>query len=165
MPIYKSLTLLLIIGLTTVGNATADVINASQKQDAMADIKIATITKMYQQDIDDQGMSNPAVLQQYANAELQAAMQLAQNYFDKNQMSCNFDYDVLWDSQDPDYTQDKKFSMTEQGLVQVSLAQGSDIYYDLSCSSDDERSDCQIADVILDQDGRTLRKHLLETCR
>ena len=165
MPIYKSLTLLLIIGLTTVGNATADVINASQKQDAMADIKIATITKMYQQDIDDQGMSNPAVLQQYANADLQAAMQLAQNYFDKNQMSCNFDYDVLWDSQDPDYTQDKNFSMTEQGLVQVSLAQGSDIYYDLSCGSDDERSDCQIANVILDQDGRTLRKHLLETCR
>ena len=165
MPIYKSLTLLLIIGLTTVGNATADVINASQKQDAMADIKIATITKMYQQDIDDQGMSNPAVLQQYANADLQAAMQLAQNYFDKNQMSCNLDYDVLWDSQDPDYTQDKNFSMTEQGLVQVSLAQGSDIYYDLSCSSDDERSDCQISDVILDQDGSTLRKHLLETCR
>ena len=165
MPIYKSLTLLLIIGLTTVGNATADVIKASQKQDAMADIKIATITKMYQQDIDDQGMSNPAVLQQYANADLQAAMQLAQNYFDKNQMSCNLDYDVLWDSQDPDYTQDKNFSMTEQGLVQVSLAQGSDIYYDLSCRSDDERSDCQIADVILDQDGRTLRKHLLETCR
>ena len=165
MPIYKSLTLLLIIGLTTVGNATADVINASQKQDAMADIKIATITKMYQQDIDDQGMSNPAVLQQYANADLQAAMQLAQNYFDKNQMSCNLDYDVLWDSQDPDYTQDKNFSMTEQGLVQVSLAQGSDIYYDLSCRSDDERSDCQISDVILDQDGSTLRKHLLETCR
>lgn len=166
MPIYKSLTLLLIIGLTTVGNATADVINASQKQDAMADIKIATITKMYQQDIDDQGMSNPAVLQQYANAELQAAMQLAQNYFNKNQMSCNLDYDVLWDSQDPDYTQDKKFSMTEQGLIQVSLAQGSDIYYDLSCGSDDdERSDCQIANVILDQDGSTLRNHLLETCR
>lgn len=163
MPTYKSLTLILTIGLTTAGTATADVTTADQKQSAMEAMKIATISKMYQQDTDEQGMSNPAVLQQYANTELQAAMALEQAYFDKNQMSCNVDYDVLWDSQDPDYTQDKKLSMTEQGLVQVSLAQGSDIYYELSC--DDNDKDCQIADVILDDDGKTLRKHLLEACR
>ncbi|MBH0006608.1 hypothetical protein [Psychrobacter sp. SWN149] len=163
MPTYKSLTLILTIGLTTAGTATADVAKADQKQSAMEAMKIATISKMYQQDIDEQGMSNPAVLQQYANTELQAAMTLEQAYFDKNQMSCNVDYDVLWDSQDPDYTQDKKLSITEQGLVQVSLAQGSDIYYELSC--DDNDKDCQIADVILDDDGKTLRKHLLEACR
>ena len=163
MPTYKSLTLILTIGLTTVGTATADVTKVDQKQATMKAVKIATISKMYQQDIDEQGMSNPVVLQQYANTELQAAMKLEQAYFDKNQMSCNVDYDVLWDSQDPDYTQDKKLSMTEQGLVQVSLAQGSDIYYELSC--DDNDKDCQIADVILDDDGKTLRKHLLEACR
>ncbi len=146
-----------------VGHAIADVSKVDQKQNAMADIKIATITKMYQQDIDDQGMSNPVVLQQYADADLQAAMQLEQAYFDKTQTSCNIDYDVLWNSQDPDYTQDKKFSITAQGLVQVSLAQGSDIYYELSCDDSDEN--CQVADVVLDQDGKTLRKHLLETCR
>ena len=147
----------------TVGTATADVATADQKQSAMEAMKIATISKMYQQDIDEQGMSNPVVLQQYANTELQAAMALEQAYFDKNQMSCNVDYDVLWDSQDPDYTQDKKLSMTEQDLVQVSLAQGSDIYYELSC--DDNDKNCQVADVILDDDGKTLRKHLLEACR
>jgi len=163
MPTYKSLTLLLTIGLMPVGNAIADVSKVDQKQNTMADIKIATITKMYQQDIDDQGMSNPVVLQQYADADLQAAMQLEQAYFDKTQTSCNIDYDVLWNSQDPDYTQDKKFSITAQGLVQVSLAQGSDIYYELSCDDSDEN--CQVADVVLDQDGKTLRKHLLETCR
>ena len=163
MPTYKSLTLLLTIGLMPVGHAIADVPKVDQKQNAMADIKIATITKMYQQDIDDQGMSNPVVLQQYADADLQAAMQLEQAYFDKTQTSCNIDYDVLWNSQDPDYTQDKKFSITAQGLVQVSLAQGSDIYYELSCDDSDEN--CQVADVVLDQDGKTLRKHLLETCR
>jgi len=163
MPTYKSLTLLLTIGLMPVGHAIADVSKVDQKQNAMADIKIATITKMYQQDIDDQGMSNPVVLQQYADADLQAAMQLEQAYFDKTQTSCNIDYDVLWNSQDPDYTQDKKFSITDQGLVQVSLAQGSDIYYELSC--DDNDKTCQVADVVLDQDGKTLRKHLLETCR
>ena len=165
MPTYKSLIFLLTIGLMPVGSATADVTKSDQKQAVMAAMKIATIKKMYQQDADDQGLSNPAVLQQYANADLQAAMQLEQDYFDKNQTSCNIDYDVLWDSQDPDYTQDKKFSMTEQGLVQVSLAQGSDIYYELSCDANDKRADCQVADVILDDDGRTLRRYLQETCR
>ncbi|MFI8554911.1 hypothetical protein [Psychrobacter sp. NPDC077938] len=166
MPTYKSLTLLLTIGLMTVGNAIADVSTVDQKQAAMANIKIATITKMYQQDIDDQGMSHPVVLQQYADADLQAAMQLEQAYFNKTQMSCNIDYDVLWNSQDPDYTQDKKFSITDQGLVQVSLAQGSDIYYELSCDdSNKDNAACQVADVILDKDGKTLRKHLLKNCR
>ncbi|MEK6202707.1 MAG: hypothetical protein N2B04_01485 [Psychrobacter sp.] len=165
MPTYKSLILLLTIGLMPVGSAIADVTKTEQKQSVMAAMKIATIKKMYQQDIDDQGMSNPVLLQQYANTDLQAAMQLEQDYFDKNQMSCNIDYDVLWDSQDPDYTQARKFSMTEQGLVQVSLAQGSDIYYELSCDANDKRAGCQVADVILDDDGKTLRKHLLETCR
>ena len=164
MPTYKSLTLLLTIGLMTVGNAiAAAVTNENQRLAAM---KVATITKMYQQDIDDQGMSNPMVLQQYADTDLKAAMQLEQAYFDKNQMSCNIDYDVLWNSQDPNYTQDKKISMTEQGLIQVSLAQGSDIYYELSCDdSNKDNAACQVADVILDKDGKTLRKHLLENCR
>ena len=147
----------------TVGNATAAVTNENQRLAAM---KVATITKMYQQDIDDQGMSNPVVLQQYADTDLKAAMQLEQAYFDKNQMSCNIDYDVLWNSQDPNYTQDKKISMTEQGLIQVSLAQGSDIYYELSCDdSNKDNAACQVADVILDKDGKTLRKHLLKNCR
>ncbi|MGM8900691.1 hypothetical protein ACS8FC_18905, partial [Psychrobacter sp. 1Y4] len=75
MPAYKSLILLSTIALTTVGTATANVTKASQKQAAVADMKITTITKMYQQDIDDQGMSNPVVLQQYANVDLLAAMQ------------------------------------------------------------------------------------------
>ncbi|MBI0426468.1 hypothetical protein [Psychrobacter sp. NG27] len=168
MPTYKSLTLTLTIALTTVGTATADVATADQKQSGMEAMKIVTISKMYQQDIDEQGMSNPVVLQQYANTELQAAMALEQAYFDKNQMSCNVDYDVLWDSQDPDYTQDKKLSMTEQDLVQVSLAQGSDIYYELSCadnSNSDGSTDCQVADVSLNEHGKTLRKYLIETCR
>ncbi|WP_037033087.1 hypothetical protein [Psychrobacter sp. PAMC 21119] len=165
MPTYKSLIFLLTIGLMPVGSATADVTKSDQKQAVRAAMKIATIKKMYQQDIDDQGMSDPVMLQQYANTDLQAAMQLEQDYFDKNQTSCNIDYDVLWDSQDPNYTQDKKFSMTEQGLVQVSLAQGSDIYYELSCDDNDKRADCQVADVSLNEDGKTLRKHLLDTCR
>lgn len=158
MTTYHSLTLLLIMGLAVTYPAMA---NSSEPAQTLTAMKIATITKMYQQDVDNEGMNNPTVWQQYANQDLQSAIQLEQNYFNQTQMSCHVDYDVLWDSQDPDYTQDKKFSITDKGLVQVSLAQGSNIYYELSC----DESECQVADVILDETGRSLREHLLETCR
>lgn len=161
MQTYYSLPLLLTMGLVATSPVVADVTKPSQTSDA---IKIETITKMYQQDVSNEGMDNPVVLQQYANQDLQTAMQIEQDYFDQKQMSCHVGYDVLWDAQDPDYEQDKKFSMTEQGLVQVSLAQGSNVYYELSCDVDSSEA-CQVADVILDEDGKSLRKHLLETCR
>ncbi len=154
-------TLILTIGLAATSIAVADM--AKPSQTGMG-IKIATIVKMYQQDVDNQGDDYPVVLQQYGSQDLQAAMQLEQDYFDREQMSCNVDYDVLWSSQDPDYAQDKQFSMTEQGLVQVSLAQGSDIYYDLSCDGTDNKTACHIADVIL-EDNTSLKHYLIESCR
>jgi len=155
---YHSLPLLLTLGLVAISPVAANVTESSQ---ALAVMKIAAVTKMYQQDVDNEGMNNPVILEQYANPDLQAAIQLTHDYFDKHQMSCNVDYDVLWDSQDPDYTQDKKFSINDKGFVQVSLAQGSDIYYDLSC----DETECQVADVILDENGKSLRQHFLESCR
>ncbi|WP_426137553.1 hypothetical protein [Psychrobacter sp. TWR1-1-1] len=161
MPTHYSLTLLA-MGLIATNSAIADIAESTQ---TYAAIKIATISNMYQQDVNNQGMDNPVVLQQYADPDLQAAMQIEQDYFDREQISCHVDYDVLWDSQDPDYTQDKQFSMTDQGLVQVSLAHGSNVYYELSCNGTDDDANCRVADVILDEDGKSLRKHLLETCR
>lgn len=161
MPTHYSLTLLA-MGLIATNSAIADIAESTQ---TYAAIKIATISNMYQQDVSNQGMDNPVVLQQYADPDLQAAMQIEQDYFDKEQISCHVDYDVLWDSQDPDYAQDKQFSMTDQGLVQVSLAHGSNVYYELSCNGTDDDANCRVADVILDEDGKSLRKHLLETCR
>ena len=161
MPTHYPLTLLA-MGLIATNSAIADIAESTQ---TYAAIKIATISNMYQQDVSNQGMDNPVVLQQYADPDLQAAMQIEQDYFDREQISCHVDYDVLWDSQDPDYTQDTQFSMTDQGLVQVSLAHGSNVYYELSCNGTGEDANCRVADVILDKDGKSLRKHLLETCR
>ena len=161
MPTHYSLTLLA-MGLIATNSAIADIAESTQ---AYAAIKIATISNMYQQDVSNQGMDNPVVLQQYADPNLQAAMQIEQDYFDREQISCHVDYDVLWDSQDPDYAQDKQFSMTDQGLVQVSLTHGSNVYYELSCNGTGDDANCRVADVILDEDGKSLRKHLLETCR
>ncbi|MGP5132829.1 hypothetical protein ACTXKV_01170 [Psychrobacter cibarius] len=161
MPTHYSLTLLA-MGLIATNSAIADIAESTQ---TYAAIKRATISNMYQQDVSNQGMDNPVVLQQYADPDLQAAMQIEQDYFDREQISCHVDYDVLWDSQDPDYAQDKQFSMTDQGLVQVSLAHGSNVYYELSCNGTNDDANCRVADVILDEDGKSLRKHLLETCR
>lgn len=161
MPIPKLLTLLA-MGFIAINAATADVTKPSQTHRAM---KITTITKMYEQDISNEGMDNPVVLQQYASPDLQAAMQLERDYFDKEQMSCHIGYDVLWNSQDPDYAQDKQFSMTEQGLVKVSLAHDSNVYYDVACDGNRESAECKVADVILDEDGASLKNYLLETCR
>ena len=159
-------TVLLTLGLTT-NVAMADNVAtkqalsvAAQQADKKAQ-KIATIQKMYQQDIDNEGQDYPVVLQQYASRDLQAAMKLEQAYFDKEQMPCNVGYDVLWDSQDPDYTQDKKFSITKQGLVRVNLAQGSTVDYELAC--DDK--ECLVHDVIVDKNGTSLKKYLNEACQ
>ena len=161
MPTPKSL-ILLAMGVIIINNAIADVTQSPQTH---ADMKIETIAKMYEQDISNQGMDNPVVLQQYANLDLQAAMKLEQDYFDREQMSCHVGYDVLWNSQDPDYEQEKQFSITDKGLVKVSLAQGSNVYYDLSCDGIGEEAKCQVADVIMDKDEGSLKEYLLQTCR
>lgn len=155
-------TVLLTLGLTTnvaiADNvATKQVVSVADKKSQ----KIVTIKKMYQQDIDSQGQDYPVTLQQYASKDLQAAMQLEQDYFDKEQMSCHIGYDVLWDSQDPDYTQDKKFSVTTQGLVQVNLAQGSTVDYELACDD----NECRVHDVIVDKEGTSLKEYLHEECQ
>lgn len=162
MQTLKSYTLLLTMGLLATSLATADMTEPSQTHAAM---KIVTIEKMYQQDVSNQGMDYPVVLEQYGNQELQTAMKLERDYFNREEMSCHIGYDVLWDSQDPDYEQEKQFSLTEKGLVKVSLAQGGDVYYDLSCDGIDDSVDCKVADVILDEDGVSLKEYLLKTCR
>lgn len=157
----KSILYALLVSVVMVNNgAVAETKVSLQQQTAL---KLATIAKMYQQDVDNEGMDYPVVLQQYSNSELKAAFELEQEYFDRQQMSCNIGHDVLWDSQDPDYAQDKQFAVTETGLVKVSLAQGSNIYYELSCND----KECQIADVILDNNiygSETLKTFLTKNC-
>lgn len=97
----RNYIVLLLALMLTIGtlSAIANVAKPSQTQNAM---KMVTIESMYQQDVDNQGQDYPVVLERYADQELQAAMQLEREYFDREQMSCHIGYDVLWDSQDPD---------------------------------------------------------------
>ncbi len=153
--------MMVIMGFSAM-TVSANITEPLQKDFAM---KVNTIAKMYQQDVSNQGQDYPVVLQQYGSPELQAAMQLEQDYFDREQASCHIGYDVLWNSQDPDYEQDKQFSVTTKGLVQVSLAQGGNIYYKLSCDSINNTAACQVTDVILDEEGTSLREYLQKNCR
>lgn len=81
-----------IVGVLAI-TANANLTEPLQKVFAL---KIETIAKMYEQDVHNQGTT----LQQYANPQLQAAMQLEREYFNKQQVSCHIGYDVLWSSQD-----------------------------------------------------------------
>lgn len=146
------LSLSLLVSATVIPNAYA----ADGPQNTA---KVATIAKMYAQDIDNEGMGEP-MLAQYGDAQLRAALKLERDYFDKEQMICGTGHNILWDSQDPDYEQDKNISMTKNGLVTVSLAQGRDIQYQLTCNS----SDCQISDVIT-SDNKSLKDFLNKSCR
>lgn len=166
MQIIKLLIPILIslaTGFATFAHAASNVTKSNTTTGAQTynAQKLQTIRQMYEQDIRNEGMDNPVVLQQYANTALQNAMQLEQTYFETAQMSCHVGYDVLWNSQDPDYQQDKQFAITDKGLVKVSLAQGGDVYYDLIC----DNKNCQVADVILTDQGKSLREHLLKACR
>lgn len=153
-----TLSMLMLTGLLVTQSANTAQISVNHTDEQA--IKIATVQAMYAQDVSNEGMDYPVVLQQYADFDLQAAMQLEQDYFDKQQMSCHIGHDVLWDSQDPDYSQQKQFSITDAELVQVSLAQGSLVYYDLTCKN----TKCQVADVMLD-DGTSFKNYLIENCR
>ena len=147
---------LFLLSATVIPNAYAIDVPEDAIQDSM---KVATIAKMYAQDIYNEGMSEP-ILAQYGDAQLQAALKLEQAYFDKEQMICGTGHDILWDSQDPDYAQNKNIFMTKNGLVTVSLAQGGDIQYQLTCNS----SDCQISDVMT-TDNKSLKDFLNKSCR
>ena len=121
-------------------------------------IKIATITEMYAENASDQYAQMPT-LRKYADQDLQKAMRLEEDYFDKHEMICGTGHDVMWDSQDPDYAQDKQISINTEGLVQVNLAQGSEVYYKLTCDDDN----CQVADVIM-TDNESLKDFLNSNC-
>ncbi len=131
---------------------------------AMVDVKIATISQMYQQDAESEGFGDIPILVEYGTPELQSAFALEQDYYEREQMSCNVGHDVLWDSQDPDYLQKREITMADNGLVKVSLAQGDDIYYELVCDNTNNKSSCEVNDVMF-ANKISLKDYLFENCR
>lgn len=119
--------------------------------------KLAAVTQMYAQDIQNDGLGKP-VLHQFASESLSAAFKREQDYFDKKQMICGTGYDVLWESQDPDYAQDKTIAM-HGDLVAVTLAHGDTVQYKMVC---DEK--CAVDDVIM-SDGKSLKNYLNNSCQ
>ncbi len=154
------------LSISGLSIAIAAIDNTLTPAQTYASHKIAIISQMYEQDASVEGLSETPILIEYSTLELQDAFTLEQDYYDRTQMNCNVGFDILWDSQDPDYAQDKQITMTDTGLVKVSLAQGSDIYYELTCDDANHKNNksCQIDDVIFSEDI-SLKAYLFEQCR
>lgn len=152
------LAVFVMIAILAVRMAPAAAANIEADSSKWDSLKMTTITEMYTKDAANQYAQTPTLMS-YADQNLQQAMILEQSYFDQHEMICGTGHDVMWDSQDPDYGQDKQISINAEGLVQVHLAQGSDIYYKLTCADDT----CQVADVIIN-DNQSLKDFLNTNC-
>ncbi len=112
------------LSISGLSIAIAAIDNTLTPAQTYASHKIAIISQMYEQDASVEGLSETPILIEYGTLELQDAFTLEQDYYDRTQMNCNVGFDILWDSQDPDYAQDKQITMTDTGLVKVSSHAG-----------------------------------------
>lgn len=76
---------------------------------------------------------------------------------------CGFAQDVMWQSQDPEYTRSVKFSKLGPNRVKASLSKGkwdqaSTVIYTLNCNG----GKCKVSDI-QDADG-SLKKNILREC-
>lgn len=154
------------LSISGLSVAIAAIDNTVMPTQTYVSYKLAIISQMYKQDAESEGFGDIPILVEYGTSELQAALALEQDYYDRTQMSCNVGFDILWHSQDPDYAQDKQITMTDTGLVKVSLTQARDVYYELVCDNTNYKNNnrCQIDDVIFSEDI-SLKAYLFEQCR
>lgn len=151
---YHKLNRLIIPAISAIFAIGIPATAATTSSDQAA--KLTAIKSLYQQDINDQG-SQSSVLIKFAAPDLKGALQREQDYFDKNQQICGVDYDVIWDSQDPEFVMPK--ISADNDRIKATLGHGTDIYYQLDCQGDS----CQITDVTL-TGGGSLKSTLNSSC-
>lgn len=98
--------------------------------------KINLVKKMYREAKHQNGV---AIIEKYADRSLKQAIAK------ETEPAC-LDYDVMWNSQDPDTSAKVNVSMTNNGTVKASFKQfgkRENIYYTLSCNG----NSCKVSDV------------------
>lgn len=103
--------------------------------------KINTVKAMYQQDMNS--LNGLATLTRFAGGGLQKALKKQQAYARRQGELCGFDYDLLWQSQDPDYAEPLQYAVNQQGQVHVKIGREAAVTYALAC----EGGRCKITDV------------------
>ncbi|MBP6345671.1 MAG: hypothetical protein KA346_07150 [Neisseriaceae bacterium] len=124
-----------------------------------SEAKLTAIKKMYQQDLKKQ--NGLATLAHFAGADLKKALKKQDAFGAKYGELCGLDYDVLWQSQDPDYAEPLQYALTRKGQVTVSIGrpEQAQVTYALNCEADR----CQITDVF--SNGGSVVKMINRTCR
>lgn len=118
--------------------------------------KIKTIKAMYQQDIKAQ--NGIATLTQFSGGGLQKALKKQQKFGERSGELCGFDYDILWQSQDPDYGINIQYATAPNGHIKVNLGHEGSVAYVLAC----EGQSCKITDVI---SGGSVVKMINQACK
>lgn len=103
--------------------------------------------------------SNAHVLAKFSSKELRKILRQQDTFSQKRGMVCASDYDMLWQSQDPDYQEKLSYVIDSQGRVQVHIGARAKVTYPLVCHS----GRCKIDDVI-DHQG-SIRQRISKECR
>ena len=124
---------------------------------AANDPYVQTIKEMYRLGAKyEDGMK---VIELYSDDSLKQAL----NVHARNGEVCGFSQDMMWQSQDPEYTRSVKFTKLGQNQVKASLSKGqwnqaSTVIYTLKCNG----GKCKVSDI---QDaGGSLKKNILREC-
>lgn len=125
---------------------------------AAGDPYIQTVKDMY--NLGKKAQNSMQVLELYSDTSLKQAFDLHA----RNGEVCGFDHDVMWESQDPEYTRSLKFSKLGQNQVKVSLSKGKwdsagTVVFTLKCNG----NDCKVSDV--HDDSGSLKKNILRECK
>lgn len=124
---------------------------------AADDLSIHTIKQMY--DLGQKSNMGTEIIKKYSDASLKKAFDM----HDKHDDLCGFDYDLMWQSQDPNYQRTLKFSKITPNKVKVTLEKDQwdtlkTITYILNCHD----QTCSISDIY-DQAG-SVKRNILKDC-
>ena len=118
-------------------------------------LKLNTVKAMYQHDA--KVRAGNETLKRFAGPALKQALVRQDQYQIRMGEICGLDYDVLWQSQDPNYKAKLNYSLTPNGQVKVKIGKES-VSYAVACSG----NSCKITDVF--SDG-SVTKMINQECR
>ena len=131
---------------------------AGQSTYAQDSIAMKTVKEIY--DLGKRYEKGMEVIELFADESLQRAFNLASSY----EYICGYDYDVLWQSQDPEYQRNIHFTQIGSDQIRVNLAKAqwhkaSSVGYKMNC----QNGVCKINDIV-DEYG-SLKARIQQQCR
>ena len=132
---------------------------AMQSSFAATDVPMDFVKKLYQ--TGKQLEKGTELIELYQDESLQKAFRFMQNY--EGEM-CGYDYDMMWQSNDPNFNRKLIFTKVGANEVKVDLGKAefykpSWVKYKLNCKG----GVCKISDII--DNGGSLKQRIYKECR